>query len=844
MKASVVSSRHILHHALDHGSRSILFLLQGPYYSGSRRPLSVILLFFSFLMHAAHLSYSQSKIEGIVTDSRHVPIAYANVLLLQRADSSFVKGAVTDSTGNFSLQDVDQGKFFLTGTMIGYKTNYLPVDVSGANPTVIALRLTEDLEELSEVLIQAQKPLFEQQMDRLVVNVKSSIISSGSTVLEVLSRTPGITVNRQSNTISINGKDGVMVMLNDKMVRLPLDAVVQMLSGMNTDQIEKIEIITSPPARLDSEGNAGLINIVNSKSQEMGTTGAVSGNLGYGYFHKGYVRFGGSLNLTHRTEKFSFFMDYTLIKNNFLGMFNSSQLTHRPNGQYLSEVSSEKRFRDWNQNGRIGIDFILTPKTTLGAQFSAFSNKSDQLAFNTSEITLGGISHTHIDFKDKERNHWRNFAVNLNLTHRFTPDHTLSIDGDYLYFFHKNPHTYHIHSQYLRENMEEEEQLDNRKHTPIHMWVSKIDYKVLPHEKVRVEAGIKGFMSDVENNINAWSSKEESVLLETLNQHVLMKENIGAAYLSMDATFNAMTKMQAGLRYEHTYTFLQNITQEPILEKSYGNIFPSFSISQDFINKNRLQFSYSHRITRPTFSDLAPFFTLLDPFTFISGNMELLPAKSHSLQTNFQFKNNYRINFDFTHVSNFIHWDILVVPDQNIQLIQKNNFDNTKNLSLTISGANNFTSWWEGQSSVQGVYQHVRSISQEVPLTRSNKYLRFNTTQTVKFGNGYSAELSGFYQSRSLAGLLILKPFGSLNVGLHKELKANKGTFRLSGEDLLWTQSTRFLNGNPLLDYKAGLDIKLTTRLVRLTFSRNFGNRHIKSAKRDTGSEEERKRVQ
>ncbi|CAN5444200.1 hypothetical protein BH23BAC1_BH23BAC1_06180 [soil metagenome] len=123
-------------------------------------------------------------------------------------------------------------------------------------------------------------------------------------------------------------------------------------------------------------------------------------------------------------------------------------------------------------------------------------------------------------------------------------------------------------------------------------------------------------------------------------------------------------------------------------------------------------------------------------------------------------------------------------------------------------------------------------------------YVQFNTTQTMKLGSGYSAELSGFFQSRSLFGLLVRRPFGSLNIGIQKELKNNLGTLKLSGEDLLWTQIHRFKSYNSELGFEADFEIKLNSRLIRFTYSRNFGSKNVKSVKRATGSEEERKRVQ
>jgi hypothetical protein len=291
---------------------------------------------------------------------KHIP--HSTVLLLQIKDSSLVKGVVSDSEGKFLVEEIPSGKYLLSGSMLGYETTYIPEISVRQNNQAIKIILREKLSDLSEVTVQAQKPLFEQLNDRFVVNVRNSIISSGSNVLDVLSRTPGIVVNQQNNSISINGKEGVMVMLNDKLVRLPLDAVVQMLSGMNADQVEKIEIISSPPARYDSEGNAGLINIVNYVGPEMGTNGSFSANMGYGR----YERLGSSININHRSKKVNLFMDVSGKMDRML-MFTEMERTVLQSEQLsYSFFEGRREYRLWTLN--FGSKNIKSSRKTTGAE--------------------------------------------------------------------------------------------------------------------------------------------------------------------------------------------------------------------------------------------------------------------------------------------------------------------------------------------------------------------------------------------------------------------------------------------------------------------------------------------
>lgn len=230
---------------------------------------------------------AQSQITGIVFNEKETPISFANVLLLQAADTSLVKGAVTGNDGNFFIENVSTGSYLLEISMIGYqpyRTAIFEIKNAEFNKDFAKLTIQEDAAQLETVEVVAKKPLFEQKIDRMVVNVENSITSAGTTALEVLERSPGVMVNRQNNCIALAGKDGVIVMMNGKINRMPINAVVQLLAGMPSSNIQKIELITTPPANFDAEGNAGFINIVLKQSGDLSLNGSytLSGGIGRG----------------------------------------------------------------------------------------------------------------------------------------------------------------------------------------------------------------------------------------------------------------------------------------------------------------------------------------------------------------------------------------------------------------------------------------------------------------------------------------------------------------------------------------------------------------------------------
>ena len=214
-----------------------------------------------------------ATISGTVQDARQQVASFANVLVLQANDSILVQGQLTNEKGVFLLEKGKAGQYLLTISMIGYQKHYSTIKVDNEPITIGDITIEESSVVLNEAAIQAQRLLYEQKADRLVVNVQSSITAAGNSVVELLQKSPGVQVNKQNNTISLNGKSGVTVMINNKISRLPLDAVVQMLDGMSAANLGKVELITNPPAKNDAEGTAGIILFVMVENIDRGTNG-------------------------------------------------------------------------------------------------------------------------------------------------------------------------------------------------------------------------------------------------------------------------------------------------------------------------------------------------------------------------------------------------------------------------------------------------------------------------------------------------------------------------------------------------------------------------------------------
>lgn len=789
---------------------------------------------------------AQCRVIGVIVDKDKLPVGQATVLLLHARDSVLVKGAVTEKNGAYIFSNITAGQYMVSSTYAGFLPVYSSVLVIKTDEKLEVDTLTLAYKEvvLAGVRVDAKKPMFEQKIDRMIINVESSITNAGSTALEVLMRSPGINVNQQNNTISMNGKEGVVVMLNGRINRMPITAVVQMLAGMSSSNIEKIELITTPPANFDAEGNAGFINIVLKTNTLYGTNGSFSVTGGYG-LHAGPV-VSNSINFNHRKGAVNIYGDlsYNRIKLNSRATANRYV---KSNGNLLESfmVNDRDDFRR-NANARLGIDYEINNRLTLGLLLTGFSNVYGMDALNTTNNFLNSKLDTVMVIFNTERHPQHNYGANINLAHTMKNDQQLILNLDYVHYKIANVVDYFNKFYNAGGALVGSQNTQSNKATPIDFWVAATDYKKGLGKNANLDAGLKATVSTFINDVavqrelqSGWSKDPAFTSIHHLRESIL------AAYTSLSLMLGKKTSSKFGLRYEYTNSNLGAETVKNIVDRHYGNLFPNFFLAHALNGNSSINFSYSRRITRPTFNDMAPFVYFIDPNNFLSGNPALQPATANAVKADYLFKQSV-FSLSYTHDKNTITNFVPKVNTENNQ--QTWSAENQKDrhiVAMSISLPVTVRQWWTMQNSITGQWQQLNAYLKMEPLQITQANVNINTTQTFTLPKAYSLELNGAYQSGGLFGIYKMKPVLSLNFSAQKKLGPKHGALAFNITDFYGPPNYRYSINAPEQNLVTDLTIRFAVTTCKLTYTRKFGSDKVKAARsRSTASEAERQRVQ
>jgi hypothetical protein len=808
---------------------------------------SLMLIFIAtILIVALNKLNAQVAIRGTIQDAIGKPMEFVNVMLLSPTDSGLIKGAVTAADGKYIFENITTGKYIVSATFSGMKqiyTNIFDVTESKNDVNMNTLYLKDKEEQLAKVTVMAKKPMFEQKVDRMIVNVKNSITNAGGSALDVLAKSPGVTVNRQNNSIAINGKNGVVVMINGRKSYMPMDGLLQMLSGISAGNIDKIELITTPPAKYDAEGNAGYINIVLISNPYMGTNGSYFVTAGYGKKFLGST----GANFNYRNGKINWYGNYSFDRDHLIQQGDGFTQLGRGSDVIANATYSDRDAIRAVHNLRMGLDYQLDTSTIIGALVSGYNSMWTMVANNDASIKINGAEDTSINTIDNEINHWQNIMTNLNYQHTYKAGKVLRFDANYIYYKDNNPNTYENvfyngDKQYLYTS-----NVKTGKITPIHFWVFSSDYSTNIGKKITMEAGAKVSISQFHNDVSVQNLQVDKWITDTaLSANYFLKENIGAAYTSFIMNVNPKTSMKFGLRYEYTSSNLSTATTANIVDRKYGQLFPTFYIAQKLNDNNTINFSYSRRITRPTYNDLAPFTIYFDPKTFFTGNPALQPAIANSVQASYVFKD-FVFSLSYTYEKNTIEGFQTQKIDtiNNMLFLSAKNFNYEQYITASISLPFTVTTWWTMQNNLNADWKQVNTIYNGAPVQLQVYDFNINSTQRFTLPKDYSIELTGLYMSPSNFGTARLKPIYQVDAGFQKKFPNKKDILRFAANDMFNSGGNfRYVEHLPIPGAVIRGSINFGMVAFKLTYTHNFGNKALNGKRdRSTGAEDELKRV-
>ncbi|MBP6233376.1 MAG: TonB-dependent receptor [Chitinophagaceae bacterium] len=825
-----------------------------------RKILTLLALTLTVLSVASNAQVSNGSISGTVIDGSTKTIESATITLLRVKDSSVVKMSVADKTGKYVFEAVPEGKYFVSISAVGHTKGFSETfDVTATNPSVLVktIELVPKPKAMGEVTVMAKKPLIEQKIDRTIVNVDASVTNVGNSALEVLEKSPGITVDKDGN-ISLKGKQGIMVMIDGRPSYLSGADLASMLRSMPASQLDQIEIMTNPPAKYDAAGNSGIINIKTKKNKQFGYNGSITSTFTQGRF----ARFSEGVNFNYRNGKINLFTNLNYNRNHRGEDLDIVRNMREANSKEILSIFDQQT-RMVNQghyySGKIGLDYAATKKTTLGIVLNGFYNPSfweskTKTFINEPDGQLRSQTNTLTSQKEK----WTNFSSNVNLRHVFdSTGQELTSDFDYVQY--KSTSIQPLYSSYFDRfgnPAQASDTLLGSLPQNIKIISGKIDYIKPLKDGAKFEAGFKASHVKTDNNAVYENWINNSAILDSSrSNHFIYNENITAAYVNYSRKLGKKWSSQLGLRLESTqangdskgYTF--NSTHNKFLpfnekfKRDYTQLFPTIYLQYTANEKNSFVINYGRRINRPNYQDLNPFINFLDRYTFQQGNPNLKPQFSHNIELSHTYKGFLTTTLNYSNTTDIIQQVLEQNEITNETYVKKANIATRNQAGIAISAQKEIKKWWSGNIYTNVSYNQFKGVVNNENISIGLTMLMVQVQQQFKWGKGWGAELSGFYRSNAVEGVIFIQQMAQVSAGFSKQILKNKGSIRLNVRDIF--------AGNVAKGYSkyGNVDAKFTnvndSRAVTMSFTYRFNKGKLKagSNRKNNGASDEQQRV-
>ena len=809
----------------------------------------LIMALAAILYCCAHTVQAQSgSLQGTVTGNNNQPLEFVAAALHRLPDSVIEKSAFSDSTGAFILDHLKEGSYFLELFSAGFKNwKSEKITITTDNPSIQipAVAMQPAANTMTGVEVSARKNFVVRKADRTVVNVDALISAAGLSALEVLEKSPGVQVD-QNGKISLRGKQGVAIYINDKPTYLSGDDLANYLRSLPSSTLDQIELMTNPPANYDAAGSAGIINIKTKKNGIKGFNGSLNLGLTQGQL----TRSNNSLNLNYRNNKLNTYVNLSYgLQNTFADLdLNRTykDATDKPNAYF--EQNSYFRTHGDAVNLVAGADFYQSDKNTFGIVLTGMGRQSAQLNDNTSNVLNGmHLPDSIIVAHNRDESTFLNGGINLNYRRQIDQNgHGFTVDADYLTYRNHTDQAYK-NTGYRRDHtLQSEDLLTGKLPSDLNIYSLKADYTRPDLLKFKLVAGVKFNYTATDN------TADYSVTVNDLTQpdygksnRFTYKENINAAYLSLSRETGKIA-VQAGLRLENTIMEghqLGNVQKpDSSFSRNYTNLFPTFyfSYKSDSQAKHQLNINYGRRINRPYYQDMNPFLYPMDKFTYYVGNPFLKPSFINSIELSYIYKTKFSATFSYSKSEDDVSETIEI--NNGIYYSRPGNIGSNTTTSLALDGDFDPAKWLNLHVYSELGHTAAKSDFYSGTLNTSGNYWYISGNIRITAGKGWNGELSGNYRTKLYVSQFILGDIWGMNIAVQKKMSA-KATLKFSVNDIFYTQINTGVIGN-LAQTDANWRNKNDSRFATLSFIYRFGKTFSSKEKyAPTGADAEKNRV-
>ena len=812
-----------------------------------------LILLLAIVMGYTAQAQQPGRIKTTVTNDQQTAIENATVELLRSKDSTIVKLALTDKTGLAEFENIQPGNYLLRVSNVSYNA-YLsaPFSVTAEQPviTVPSIRLQNKSTELGGVTVTSKKPFIQKLGDRIVVNVENSIVSAGSSAMDVLERSPGVNVDQNDN-ISLRGRSGVIIMIDGKPTAMTGADLANYLKGLPSAAIERIDLITNPSSKYDAAGNSGIIDIRMKKDQRFGTNGTLTAGYGQGVYPK--TNAGTTFN--YRDKKMNVFGNYNyayriglnhlLLDRNFYtnqGVFNGQDLKDN----YTKPVIG-------SHTTRLGADFFPSKKTIIGfvvnGNFNHFKRTNDN---NSTVIDDQHQKNSTFTTQARNNDHATNIVSNINLKHIIdSTGKELTADVDYGVY--NSNSLSRIATQYYKLDgtaLQPDYILDGDQAGKLKLFTVKSDYVNPLKNNAKLETGFKLSFVSADNDAkfrDVSSGTPQNDVNKT--NRFYYKENNNAAYINFSKDFKKFD-LQIGLRGEQTNINTRQVNGDIRWDSSYFQLFPSLFFNYKQTDEKTWGVSVSRRIDRPGYSQLNPFLFLIDVTTYSTGSPGLLPQLTWSYEMSYTVKSlSFTLGYSRTKnnqniaIARFSDVFPNIPSEDNVTVQIPINIASSDYFGLTIAAPVRINKWWNMINNGNIYYEKFNGSLGITQLNAGKPALYMQSNNTFTFKKGWTAEFNASVNTGGQYGFMVARPQWGIGAGVQKQVMKNKGTVRFNITDIFWTNLPKAVI--TYANYIEKWHAYRETRVANLSFTYRFGNNKVQQARRRaTGSEEERQRAQ